>query len=224
VTLSTGEKIANPKHERRDRARLAKAQRDLSRKAKGSANREKARRRVAKVHARIADRRRDFLHKLSTRLVRENQTVVIEDLAVRNLMKNGKLARAISDAAWTDLRMMLEYKCAWYGRELIVIDRWFPSSKLCGTCGKIRGKLPLDVREWTCECGTVHDRDVNAARNTLAAGLAASACGDGVRPQRESSRTGRSSVKQESQRATAGVPRLQAGEKVNADSFGNGGR
>ncbi|MFI7137757.1 RNA-guided endonuclease InsQ/TnpB family protein [Streptomyces massasporeus] len=224
VTLSTGEKIANPKHERRDRARLAKAQRDLSRKAKGSANRGKAQRRVATLHARIADRRRDFLHKLSTRLVRENQTVVIEDLAVRNLMKNGKLARAISDAAWTELRRMLEYKCAWYGRELVVIDRWFPSSKLCGTCGTIRGKLPLNVREWTCGCGTVHDRDVNAARNTLAAGLAASACGDGVRPQRESSRTGRSSVKQESQRATAGVPRLRAGEEVNADSFGNGGR
>ncbi|MEU6178125.1 RNA-guided endonuclease InsQ/TnpB family protein [Streptomyces coeruleorubidus] len=224
VALSTGEKIANPKYERRDRARLAKAQRDLSRKAKGSANRGKARRRVAKVHARIADRRRDFLHKLSTRLVRENQTVMIEDLAVRNLMKNGKLARAISDAAWTDLRMMLEYKCAWYGRELVVIDRWFPSSKLCGTCGTIRGKLPLNVREWTYECGTVHDRDVNAAPNTLAAGLAASACGDGVRPQRESSRTGRSSVKQESQRATAGVPRLREGEEVNADSFGNDGR
>ncbi|MFE5125340.1 RNA-guided endonuclease InsQ/TnpB family protein [Streptomyces sp. NPDC056669] len=208
VTLSTGEKIANPRHERRDRARLAKAQRELSRKAKGSANREKARRRVAKVHARIADRRRDFLHKLSTRLVRENQTVVIEDLTVRNLLKNGKLARAISDAAWTDLRMMLEYKCAWYGRELVTVDRWFPSSKLCGACGTVRGKLPLNVREWTCECGTVHDRDVNAARNILAAGLAASACGDGVRPQRESSRTGRSSVKQEPQRATAGIARL----------------
>ncbi|WP_406224010.1 RNA-guided endonuclease InsQ/TnpB family protein [Streptomyces canus] len=104
VTLSTGEKVANPKHERRDRARLARAQRELSRKAKGSANREKARRRVAKVHARIADRRRDFLHKLSTRLVRENQTVVIEDLTVRNLLKNGTLARAISDASWTQLR------------------------------------------------------------------------------------------------------------------------
>jgi putative transposase len=208
VTLSTGEKVANPKHERRDRAHLAKAQRELSRKAKGSANREKARRKAAKVHARIADRRRDFLHKLSTRLVRENQTVVIEDLTVRNLLKNGRLARAISDAAWTDLRMMLEYKCAWYGRELVVIDRRFPSSKLCGTCGTIAAKMPLNVREWTCECGTVHDRDVNAARNILAAGLAASACGDGVRPQRESSRTGRSSVKQEPQRATAGIPRL----------------
>ena len=112
VTLSTGEKIINPRHERRDRARLARAQRELSRKAKGSANREKARLKVARVHARIADRRRDLLHKLSTRLVRENQTVVIEDLSVRNLLKNGTLARAISDASWTQLRSLLEYKCA----------------------------------------------------------------------------------------------------------------
>ncbi|MGV9249393.1 RNA-guided endonuclease InsQ/TnpB family protein [Streptomyces sp. NPDC003710] len=218
VTLSTGEKVANPKHERRDRARLAKAQRELSRKAKGSANREKARCRVAKVHARIADRRRDFLHKMTSRLVRENQTVVIEDLTVRNLLKNGKLARAISDASWTELRSMLEYKCAWYGRELVVIDRWFPSSKLCGACGTVAAKMPLNVREWTCDCGAVHDRDVNAARNILAAGLAAAACGDGVRPQRESSRTGRLSVKQEAQRVTAGIPRLQAGEEVNSSS------
>ncbi|MEU1273214.1 RNA-guided endonuclease TnpB family protein [Streptomyces sp. NPDC005799] len=209
VTLSTGEKISNPRHERGDRARLARAQRELSRKAKGSANRAKARRKVACIHARIADRRRDFLHKLTSRIVHENQVVVIEDLTVRNLLKNGRLARAISDAAWTDLRMMLEYKCAWYGRELVVIDRFFPSSKLCGACGTVRGKLPLNVREWTCEhCDVVHDRDVNAARNLLAAGLAAAACGDGVRPQRESSRTGRSSVKQEPQRATAGIPRL----------------
>ncbi|WP_317440734.1 RNA-guided endonuclease TnpB family protein [Streptomyces collinus] len=215
VTLSTGEKITNPKHERRDRARLARAQRELSRKVKGSANREKARVRGARIHARIADRRRDVLHKLSARLVRENQTVVIEDLTVRNLLKNHSLARAISDASWTELRSMLEYKCAWYGRELVVIDRFFPSSKLCGNCGTVRGKLPLNVREWTCDCGAVHDRDVNAARNTLAAGPAASACGDGVRPQRESSRTGRSSVKQEPQRATAGIPRLQAREEVN---------
>ena len=134
--------------------------------------------------------------------------LVIEDLTVRNLLKNGRLARAISDAAWTDLRMMLEYKCAWYGRELVVIDRFFPSSKLCGACGTIRGKLPLNVRHWTCDCGAVHDRDVNAARNILAAGLAASACGDGVRPQRDTSRTRRSSAKQETQRATAGISRL----------------
>ncbi|MEV0663434.1 RNA-guided endonuclease InsQ/TnpB family protein [Actinomadura luteofluorescens] len=205
VVLSSGEKIVNPRHERRDRARLAKAQRNLSRKAKGSANRDKARREVAKVHARIADRRRDFLHKLSTRLVRENQTVVIEDLTVANLLKNRGLARAISDAAWRELRTMLEYKCAWYGRDLVVVDRWFPSSKLCGTCGAVRAELPLDVREWACACGAVHDRDVNAARNILAAGLAASACGDGVRPQWDTPRTGHSSTKQETQRATAGI-------------------
>ncbi|WP_141582792.1 RNA-guided endonuclease TnpB family protein [Actinomadura sp. WMMA1423] len=212
VVLSTGEKVANPRHERRDRARLARAQRELSRKAPGSANRDKTRRRAARVHARIADRRRDFLHKLSTRLVRENQTVVIEDLTVGHMLKNRKLARAISDAAWRELRSMLEYKCAWYGRDLVVVDRWFPSSKLCGTCGAVRERLPLDVREWTCGCGAVHDRDVNAARNILAAGLAVTACGDGVRPQRDTSRTGRSSAKQEPQRATAGILCLQAEE------------
>ncbi|WP_329240891.1 transposase [Streptomyces sp. NBC_01478] len=196
VTLSTGEKVANPKHERRDRARLARAQRELSRKAKGSVNREKACRRVARVHARIADRRRDFLHKLSTRLVRENQTVVIEDLTVRNLLKNHTLARTVSDASWTELRSMLEYKCAWYGRELVVIDRWFPSSKLCGACGTVAAKMPLNVRAWTCDCGAVHDRDINAACNIKAAGLAVSACGAGARPQ-GSSPGGQSALKQE---------------------------
>lgn len=172
VTLSTGEKIANPRHERGDRRKLAKAQRELARKEKGSANRAKARVKVARVHARIADRRRDHLHKLSTRLVRENQTVVIEDLSVRNMVRNHKLARAISDAAWSDLRSMLEYKCRWYGRELVAVDRWYPSSKICSACGVIVEKLPLNIREWTCRCGAIHDRDVNAAKNILAAGLA----------------------------------------------------
>lgn len=172
VTLSTGEKVSNPRHERADRKKLAKAQRELSRKDKGSANRAKAQVKVARAHVRIADRRRDHLHKLSTRLVRENQTVVIEDLAVRNMVKNHSLARAISDAAWSNLRSMLDYKCRWYGRELIAVDRWYPSSKICSTCGVIVDKLPLNIREWTCRCGTVHDRDVNAARNILAAGLA----------------------------------------------------
>ncbi|MDH6130659.1 putative transposase [Kitasatospora sp. MAA4] len=185
VTLSSGEKCTNPRHERKDRARLAKAQRALSRKASGDgANRAKARRKVARVHARIADRRRDFLHKLTTRLVRDNQTLVIEDLAVRSMVKNRVLARAISDAGWREMRIMLEYKSAWYGRDLVVIDRWFPSSKLCSACGVIRERLPLNVRTWTCDCGAVHDRDVNAARNILAAGLAVTVCGDGVRPQR----------------------------------------
>ncbi|GHF01948.1 transposase [Streptomyces spiralis] len=185
LTLSTGEKISNPRHERPDRVRLAKAQRQLARKAKGDgANRAKARWKVAKVYARIVDRRRDHLHKLTTRLVRENQTIVIEDLAVRNMVKNGSLARAISDAAWSEFRSMLEYKAQWYGREVIAIDRWFPSSKLCSVCGTLRDKMPLSVREWTCDCGTTHDRDVNAAKNILAVGLTASVCGAGVRPQR----------------------------------------
>lgn len=190
VSLSTGEKVANPRYERQDRKRLAKAQRVLARREKGSNNRARASRRVARIHARVTDRRRDYLHKLTTRLVRENQTIVIEDLTVRNMVKNHPLSRAISDAAWRQFRELLEYKAAWYGRDVIAVDRWFPSSKLCSACGRLAEKMPLTVRSWTCPCGTVHDRDVNAARNILAAGLAVTACGAGVRPQRESSRTG----------------------------------
>ena len=198
LTLSTGEKITNPRHERKDRARLARAQRNLSRKARGDgANRAKARRKVARIHARIADRRRDYLHKVTTRLVRENQTLVIEDLTVRNMLSNHTLARAISDAAWTQFRSMLEYKAAWYGREVIAVDRWFPSSKLCHACGTLRCAMPLTIRTWTCGCGTTHDRDVNAAINLLAAGRAVQACGADARPQR-SSPGGQSAMKQES--------------------------
>ncbi|OUC91167.1 transposase [Streptosporangium minutum] len=165
-------KVANPRHERADRARLARAQRALARKDKGSSNRAKAKVRVARVHARIGDRRRDHLHKLTTSIVRENQVIAIEGLAVRNLVKNHRLARAVSDASWRQVRTMLEYKAAWYGRELVVVDRWFPSSKLCSACGALQPSLPLNVREWVCACGATHDRDVNAARNILAAGLA----------------------------------------------------
>lgn len=200
MTLSTGEKVTNPKFEKADRARLAKAQKNLSRKTKGDgANRRKARTRAAKVYARIADRRRDHLHKLTTRLVRENQTLVIEDLAVRNMVKNHSLARAVSDAAWRELRTMLEYKAAWYGRDLVVVDRWFPSSKLCSACGTITSKMPLHVRTWTCGCGATHDRDVNAAKNILAAGLAVTVCGAGVGPQR-SYPGGQSAMKQKFRR------------------------
>ncbi|WP_432985785.1 RNA-guided endonuclease InsQ/TnpB family protein [Dactylosporangium sp. CA-233914] len=206
LALSTGEKIANPRHERRDRAALARAQRNLARKEKGSLNRAKARLKVARVHARITDRRQDHLHKLSTRLVRENQTIVIEDLTVRNMVNNHHLARAISDAAWRQLRTMLEYKADWHGRTLVVVDRWFPSSKLCSVCGALAERMPLHVRSWTCRCGRTHDRDVNAARNILAEGLSVIACGGGVRPQRESSRTGRSPAKQEPPGATQGIP------------------
>ncbi|MFD7010114.1 RNA-guided endonuclease InsQ/TnpB family protein [Rhodococcus jostii] len=183
-TLSTGEKITNPRHERTDRERLAKAQRALARKQKGSRNRAKARLKVAKIHGRIADRRRDYLHKLSTRLVRENQVIAIEDLSVRNMVKNRSLSRVISDAGWSEFRSMLEYKADWCGRRVVVIDRFCPSSKTCSVCGEVASAMPLNVREWTCRCGAVHDRDVNAARNILAVGLTVAACGDGVRPPR----------------------------------------
>jgi len=185
VTLSTGEKITNPKCEKRDRARLAKAQRNLARKQKGSRNRARARVKVARVYARITDRRTDFLHKLSTRIIRENQTVIIEDLTVRNMLRNHSLARAISDASWSEFRRQLEYKADWYGRTVIAVDRFYPSSRTCSACGRLAASMPLNVREWACPaCGTVHDRDINAARNIRAAGLAVLACGDGVRPAR----------------------------------------
>ena len=166
-------RVTNPRHGQTDRRRLAKAQRNLARKQKGSANRVKARLAVARIHARIADRRRDHLHKLTTRLVRENQTVVIEDLSVRTMLRNHRLARVISDAAWSQFRSMLEYKAASYGREVIPVDRWYPSSKTCSACGRINTTLTLNVRVWTCPgCGVAHDRDINAAKNILAAGQA----------------------------------------------------
>lgn len=184
LTLSTGEKITNPRHERKDRAKLAKAQRRVARKQKGSANRARARISAARVYARIADRRRDYLHKITTRLVRENQTVVIEDLAVGNMVKNHTLARAISDAGWGEFRRQLEYKADWYGRRVVVVDRWYPSSKVCSACGHTASKMPLSVRGWVCgHCGASHDRDVNAAMNIRAEGLSVLALGGTVRPK-----------------------------------------
>ena len=181
--LSTGEKIAAPNTFRKNETNLAKLQRRLSKKQKGSANRKKAKLKVAKLHAKIADSRKDFLHKLSTRLVSENQTIAIETLAVSNMQKNPHLAKSISDAGWAEFVRQLEYKSLWYGRELIGIDRWYPSSKRCSDCGHTLKKLPLKLREWTCpECGSIHDRDINAARNVLAAGLAVSALGESVSP------------------------------------------
>ena len=181
--LSTGEKIAAPNTFRKHEAKLAKLQRRLAKKQKGSANRKKARLKVAKLHAKIADSRKDFLHKLSTRLINENQAIAIETLAVSNMQKNHCLAKSISDAGWAEFVRQLEYKSLWYGRELVGIDRWYPSSKRCFDCGHTVKKMPLNVREWTCpECGTIHDRDINAARNVLAAGLAASVCGENVSP------------------------------------------
>ncbi|MEV4568057.1 RNA-guided endonuclease TnpB family protein [Nonomuraea sp. NPDC049419] len=229
AALSTGEKIVNPRHERAGRRRLARAQRALARKVKGSANRAKARLKVARVHARIADRRTDFLHKLTTRLVCENQTVVIEDLTVRTLVKNHSLARAICDASWRQMRGMLECKARWYGRELLVVGRWFPSSKLCSACGTLQEKMPLNVREWGCACGAMHDRDVNAAINILAAGLVErrNACGAGVRPQGRRP-GGRPAEKQETLPVRVGTPGSSRGEDVNTrvlreDEEGGGG-
>ncbi len=181
--LSTGEKVAAPNTFRKHEAKLAKLQRRLAKKQKGSARRAKAKRKVARLHAKVADARRDFLHKLSTRLINENQVIAIESLAVANMQKNRCLAKSISDASWSEFARQLEYKAQWYGRTLIGIDRWYPSSKRCSDCGHTVSKLPLNVREWVCpECGTIHDRDINAARNVLAAGLAVSAHRESVSP------------------------------------------
>ena len=189
IATSDGDKIANPKHFKKLRKKLKRKQKALTRKHKGSNNREKARVQVAKVHAEITDARKDFIHKLTTQLIRENQTIVVEDLAIRNMVKNHKLALAISDASWSELIRQIAYKCEWYGRELIKIDRWFPSSKRCGNCGHVVDKLPLNIREWKCpKCGTEHDRDINAAKNILAAGLAVSVCGATIRPEESKSR------------------------------------
>ncbi|NJR24363.1 MAG: IS200/IS605 family element transposase accessory protein TnpB, partial [Richelia sp. CSU_2_1] len=202
LALSNGEKIANPKGFKAKYRKLRRAQKALSRKQKGSNNRHKARLKVARVHQEIADARKDNLHKLTTRLVRENQTIAVEDLAVKNMVKNRKLALAISDASWGELVRQLEYKCDWYGRTLIKIDRWFPSSKRCFECGYIVEKMPLNVREWNCpNCGAHHDRDINAAKNILAAGLAVSVCGATVRPEQSKSvKAGAKSLKGKKQK------------------------
>jgi putative transposase len=181
--LSTGEKVTAPNAFRKTEAKLARLQRRLAKKQKGSANRKKAKLKVARMHARTADSRRDFLHKLSTRLINENQVIAIESLAVSNMQKNRSLSKSISDASWSEFVRQLEYKAQWYGRTLIGIDRWYPSSKRCSDCGHTVAKMPLKVRSWTCpECGSIHDRDINAARNVLAAGLAVSAHGESVNP------------------------------------------
>jgi putative transposase len=201
VTLSTGEKITNPKHFARSRRRLKTAQKALARKQKGSQNREKACLKVARVYTKIADQRLDGLHKLSTRLIRENQTVGVETLAVKPLVRNHRLAQAIWDASWTELIRQLEYKAVWYGRTLVKIDKWYPSAKRCSSCGHVLGSLPLAVRQWTCPaCGVRHDRDVNAAKNVLAAGLVVNACGEAIRPGRAMPASARP--------GEAGIPRL----------------
>ncbi|MFL5666572.1 MAG: RNA-guided endonuclease InsQ/TnpB family protein [Ktedonobacteraceae bacterium] len=189
VALSSGESVGNPRYFAKDEKKLAKAQRRHARKKKGSKNRNKARLKVANIHARISDRRRDYQHKLSTRIINENQVICVESLAVKNMVTNHCLAKAISDVGWGELLRQLEYKAKWYGRTLIKIDQWYPSSKTCSACKHVLNSLTLDIREWVCpECGTVHDRDTNAALNILAEGLSVNACGGNVRPVRAKAR------------------------------------
>ncbi len=193
VITSDGHTYGNPQFFAKDEKKLARAQRRLSKKHKGSKNRAKARRKVARIHVRIADRRRDYQHQLSTKLIRENQTICVESLQVKNMVKNHQLAKAISDVGWGEFVRQLAYKAQWYGRQLVKIDKFYPSSKRCFDCGHLLETLSLDVRQWTCPaCGVVHDRDVNAARNILAAGQAVTACGEMVRPGRAKARTGTS--------------------------------
>jgi putative transposase len=211
AVTSHGERIANPRHLQRKARNLARYQRRLARCQKGSANRAKARAKVARAHRKARDARRDFLHKTTTGLVRGHDLIAIEDLNVSGMVRSRRLARAISDCGWGEFRRQLHYKCERAGRRLVVIGRWCPSTKTCSACGFVLAELPLKVRAWRCpSCRTRHDRDLNAAKNILAAGHAVAwgfpgdACGADVR-HRESPPV-QSAVKQEPQPARAGIP------------------
>ncbi len=177
-----GTKHRNPRFTKKYERKLAKAQRVLSRKKLGSRNRAKAKIKVARVHAKISDSRLDRLHKLSRKLINENQVVCIESLKVKNMIRNPSLSKAIADTSWGELVRQLEYKGEWAGRSVVKIDQWFPSSKRCSGCGYIVSKLPLNIREWECpSCKAVHDRDINAAKNIKAQGHCVLAFGENVR-------------------------------------------
>jgi putative transposase len=190
AATSDGSKFGNPRHLRKAERNLKRKQQSLSRKKKGSSNRYKARRLVARAHERISNARRDNLHKLSRRLVDENQVIAVEDLNVKGMTKNHNLAKAIHDVGWSEFARQLEYKCERDGKGFIKVDRFFPSSKACSDCGAICDSMPLDIRSWTCvNCGSNHDRDINAAKNIrqeairtiLAGGTPATATGGNVR-------------------------------------------
>ncbi|KAF0846576.1 IS605 OrfB family transposase [Nocardia caishijiensis] len=182
AVMSNGRTIESPRFFRRAERRLRKRQQALSRKADGSRNRAKARLRLARAHARVRDTRNDWAQKHSTAVIRENQAVYVEDLCVAGLARTN-LAKSIYDAGWSAFVRMLEMKAQRYGRTLHKINRYYPSSQRCFACGKIDGPKPLSIREWQCaSCGVAHDRDLNAARNILAAGRAErlNACGEAV--------------------------------------------
>jgi putative transposase len=171
ATTSDGAKLENPRPLLRREKRLKKLQRRVSRKVKGSNNRKKAGLKVARLHARISDTRRDTLQKFTTKIIRENQAIYVEGLNVAGMVQNHSLAKHIADAAFGEIFRVLEYKAKWYGRTYLPLDRYFPSSKLCSTCGHLLEELPLTVREWDCPaCGVHHDRDINAAKNIKKAG------------------------------------------------------
>ncbi|WP_412517036.1 RNA-guided endonuclease InsQ/TnpB family protein [Actinomadura madurae] len=203
AVTSDGGRVAHPKHMQRHEERLRRYQRRMARKIKGSQNRKKTRRKLARSHSRVRDARQDFLHKMTTDLVRRYDVIVIEDLNVVGMVRNSRLARAISCSGWGEFRSMLEYKAARLGRRVVVIDRWHPSSKKCGACGHLLATLDLGTRQWTCpDCGARHDRDINAAKNILAAGLAVTACGASGRPPGET--PGQPASKQEIRPAREG--------------------
>ena len=200
ATLSTGETITGPKPHKALLARLQRLSRSLSRKQKGSANRKKAKAKLARLHARIAAIRSDALHKLTTDLTRRFHTIGIEDLNVRGMVRNRHLARSIADMGFFEFRRQLEYKAAMRGGQVVVADRWFPSSKTCSACGSVQQDMPLSVRQWICpDCGACHDRDLNAARNlaTYAVSSTVSACGEEGAGRTRKSAVKPASVKQE---------------------------
>ncbi|MES9543037.1 MULTISPECIES: transposase [unclassified Actinomadura] len=220
AVTSDGERIANPRHLENKQRNLARYQRRMARKRPGSSNRRKAKIKIARACRKVRDARTDFLHRTSTALVGRADVIVIEDLAVANMVRNRKLAKAISDCGWGEFRRQLEYKAERAGRTLVVIDRWYPSSKTCSACGHLLAELSPSTRRWTCPgCRTRHDRDINAAKNILAAGRAAArgdpgdVCGADVRRQGPSP----SAVGCEAETPTAravGPPSHPGGEEV----------